>query len=344
MKNERGFASDNNAPVHEEIMQSLLHVNHGHEVAYGDDPYTSEAASLFRQHFGQETTFYPVFTGTAANVLGITAVSRSYNAVICAETAHVNVDECGAPEKFSGCKLLPVETPDGKLTPELISKHMHGFGFEHHAQPLIITITQATELGTVYHPDEIKKITTYAHDHNMLVHLDGARIANAAVALDCSFADITTNAGVDIVSFGGTKNGMMYGEAVLFLKKDLAPDFKYLRKQGMQLASKMRYISAQFSAYLRNDLWKRNAMHANKMARLLNERVSKIRGVEITRETEANGVFAIIPPHVIKPLQNEYFFYVWDEKRSEVRWMTSFDTTEEDIMNFTSLLTKLLHE
>ncbi|MFP4060403.1 MAG: threonine aldolase family protein [Bacteroidales bacterium] len=342
--NKRGFASDNNAPVHEDVLKAILDANTGHEVAYGDDPYTRKASKLIRSIFGEKTIFYPVFTGTAANVLGLSAVTRSYNAIICAESAHVNVDECGAPEKFSGCKLLTLKTPDGKLTPELIKQHLHGFGFEHHVQPSVITITQATELGTVYTIDEIKAITSFAHEHDMLVHLDGARLANAAASLKCTLADITTNAGVDIVSFGGTKNGMMYGEAVLFMREELAPDFKYIRKQGMQLASKMRYISAQFIAYLQNDLWLKNADHANNMARLLYEEVREIKGVKVTRKPRANGVFAVIPHEIIEPLQEEFFFYVWDETLPEVRWMTSFDTTREDVVNFSTLLKKIMKQ
>ncbi|HYW96047.1 MAG TPA: beta-eliminating lyase-related protein, partial [Bacteroidales bacterium] len=246
------------------------------------------------------------------------------------------------PEKFTGCKLLTVPSPDGKLTVDGIQKHMHGIGFEHHVQPAVISITQATELGTVYSISEIKAICDYAHHNNMHVHMDGARISNAAVSLGVSFRSMTVEAGVDILSFGGTKNGMMYGEAVLFFNPAFAAGFKYRRKQGMQLASKMRFISAQFSAYLENDLWKKNAAHANSMARLLEAEISGIPGVTITQKVEANGVFAILPPEIIPGLQKEYFFYMWDEERSEARLMTSFDTTEEDITAFGKLLRKLV--
>ena len=336
--NPRGFASDNNAGVHPEILKALATVNDGHVIAYGDDPYTGEAEAAIRHIFGEEAGIYFVFIGTAANVLGLSSIAQSYHAVICPETAHINVDECGAPEKFSGCKLLTCDTPDGKLTVDMIAGHMHGIGFEHHVQPRVVSITQATELGTVYSLDEIRTIAEYTHEQGMLLHMDGARISNAAVSLNCDFREMTVDAGVDVLSFGGTKNGMMYGEAVVFFHKDLCADFKYRRKQGMQLASKMRYIAAQFSAFLSDDLWKVNALHANLMAQKLLAAVKDIPGVQVTRKVESNAVFAIIPPEVIPELQEQFFFYVWDEERSEVRWMCSFDTTEEDIDAFASLL------
>ena len=336
--NRRGFASDNNAGVHPGILAALPKVNDGHVIAYGDDPYTEKASAQLRDIFGQETEVYFVFIGTAANVLGLSTVTQSYNAVICPETAHINADECGAPEKFSGCKLLTCNTPDGKLTVDMIASHMHGIGFEHHVQPRVVSITQATELGTVYTLDEIREIARYTHEHGMLLHMDGARISNAAVSLDCGFYEMTGGAGVDVLSFGGTKNGMMYGEAIIFFNPTLCEDFKYRRKQGMQLASKMRYIAAQFSAFLENDLWKENASHANRMARKLYAAVKDISGVEVTRQVESNAVFARIPSHIVPALQDEFFFYVWDEEVSEVRWMCSFDTTEADIEAFISLI------
>ena len=336
--NRRGFASDNNAGVHPSILAALPKVNDGHVIAYGDDPYTEKASAQLREIFGQETEVFFVFIGTAANVLGLSTVTQSYHAVICPETAHINVDECGAPEKFSGCKLLTCNTPDGKLTVDMIASHMHGIGFEHHVQPRVVSITQATELGTVYTLDEIREIARYTHEHGMLLHMDGARISNAAVSLDCGFYEMTGGAGVDVLSFGGTKNGMMYGEAIIFFNPTLCEDFKYRRKQGMQLASKMRYIAAQFSAFLENDLWKENASHANRMARKLYTAVKDISGVEVTRQVESNAVFARIPSHIVPALQDEFFFYVWDEEVSEVRWMCSFDTTEADIEAFISLL------
>jgi len=254
MTNKRGFASDNNSGVHPEILKAIIEANEGHTVAYGDDIYTERAKQKFYEHFGNDIDIYFVFIGTAANVLGLNAATRSWNAIICAETAHINVDECGAPEKFNGFKLLSIETPNGKLTVDLIKKHMHGFGFEHHSQPKVISITQATEMGTVYTKEEIMALADFAHKNNMYLHMDGARIANAAVTLNMQFKEFTKDAGVDILSFGGTKNGMMYGEAILFLNKQLGEDFKYVRKQAMQLASKMRFISAQFERYLTNNL------------------------------------------------------------------------------------------
>ncbi len=344
MKNKRGFASDNNAGIHPAILQAINDVNTGHVKGYGDDPYTEQAIQQIRKHFGESVEVFFVFTGTGANVLGLTAGTQPYNSIICAETAHIYVDECGAPEKFSGCKLLPVKTVDGKLTPELIRPHLTGFGFEHHSQPGIISISQSTEMGTVYAMEEIKSLADFAHSYNMLLHMDGARLANAAVSLKTGFKNITVDCGVDILSFGGTKNGLMAGESVLFFKKDLSENFKYIRKQGMQLASKMRFFAAQFEAYLKDDLWHKNAAHANRMAALLFERVKEIPEVEVTQKVQSNGVFARIPKEIIASLQEEYFFYMWNEMTSEARWMTSFDTTEEDIDNFVNLIEKLLAE
>jgi threonine aldolase len=338
----RGFASDNNAGVHPVILEAMAAVNSGHVVAYGDDRYTIEALERIKELFGPGCEVFFVFTGTAANVLGLWAATRSHHAVICPETAHIHVDECGAPEKFTGCKVLTVKTPDGKLTVERVKQHMKEIGFEHHVQPRVISITQSTELGTVYTMDEIREITSFAHEHSLVVHMDGARISNAAVALDTGLREISGDCGVDVLSFGGTKNGMMYGEAVVFFNPDLARDFRYGRKQGMQLASKMRYIAAQFRAYLENDLWKVNAGHANRMARKLYEAVKDIPGINVTQKVEANAVFARIPSRIIPALQEDFFFYVWDEDRSEVRWMCSYDTTEEDIEGFVSRIRILL--
>jgi len=338
----RGFASDNNAGVHPEILKALETANSGHMVGYGDDPITQEAIRLFKNHFGEETDVYFVFNGTGANVLALSTITNSFHSVICADTAHIQVDECGAPEKLTGCKLLPVPSVKGKITPQDIKKHLHGFEFEHHSQPKVISISQVTELGTVYSVEEIKAITDLAHQHDMLVHMDGARIANAAVALDLPFKAFTIDAGIDMLSFGGTKNGMMMGEAVLFFNPELSKHSKYIRKQNMQLFSKMRFVGTQFLAYFENDLWKKSATHANKMAKLLETEIRNTGKVELTQKTEANGVFAIVPREVIPELQKHYFFYMWDESRSEVRWMTSFDTTEDDIHGFVDLLKKLL--
>jgi threonine aldolase len=341
---ERGFASDNNAGIHPDILKEIENVNRGHTIGYGADPYTEEAVKLFREHLGDEAEIFFVFTGTAANVLGITGATRSWNSIITASTAHIEQDECGAPEKFSGCKVLTVDTPDGKITPPMLKRHMHGFGFEHHSQPGVISITQATEMGTVYTPGEIKALASYAHDNGLLLHMDGARISNAAVSLDLPFKSFTTDAGVDILSFGGTKNCMMFGEAVCFLKPGLSEGFKYLRKQGMQLASKMRFISAQYIAFFRDDLWKKCAMHSNAMAKLLFEKVKDIDEITVTQAVEANGVFVILPREVAENLQKHYFFYPWNEESNEYRWMTSWDTTEKDILDFVRLLKKELNK
>jgi threonine aldolase len=341
--NKRGFASDNNAGVHPEIMKAIESVNSGHTIAYGDDPYTASAVKKIKSILGENVQPYFVFTGTAANVLGLDAITKPYHSIICAETSHIHEDECGAPERWTGCKLLSLESPDGKLSPASIEKHMYGIDFEHHSQPRVISITQSTEMGTVYTPDEIRAITDYAHDRNMLVHMDGARISNAAASLETGFREFTVAAGVDILSFGGTKNGMMYGEAVVFMSEEYAYDFKYLRKQGMQLASKMRYIAAQFERFLDEEVWLKNASHANHMARVLEAEVMKIDGIRITQPVQSNAVFAILPKEFIPILQEAFFFYVWNEATGEVRWMCSYDTTEEDVINFSSLIRKVMN-
>ena len=338
--NKRSFASDNNAGVHPEIIKAIKAANEGHVIAYGDDPITARAVKLFQKHFGPDIAVYFVFGGTGANVLGLKAITRSHQAIICAETAHVNVDECGAPENFTGCKLLAIPTSDGKLRVEQIKPLLHGIGVEHHVQPAVISISQATEMGTVYTKKELKTLALFAHEHGMLLHVDGARLSNAAVSLETSLKEITADVGVDVLSFGGTKNGMMYGEAVVFFKPKLASEFKYIRKQGMHLPSKMRYISAQFEAMLGGDLWKRSAAHSNRMAQMLATELAKIPQIKITQRVESNGVFAIVPARYIPTLQKKYFFYVWNEEISEVRLMASFDTTEEDIRDFIAVVRK----
>jgi threonine aldolase len=342
MITKRSFASDNNAGVHPEIMQAIATANDGHVIAYGDDPYTARAVAKFRKLLGADVEVFFVFGGTGANVLGLKAVTQSHHAIICADTAHIHVDECGAPEKFTGCKLLPVQTKEGKFHVGWFDHFMHGVGFEHHVQPRVISISQATEMGTVYTPKEIKALATFAHKNEMILHVDGARLSNAAASLQLPLKAITKDAGVDVLSFGGAKNGMMYGEAVVFFNKALAKDFKFTRKQGTHLPSKMRFISAQFEALLSNDLWLRNADHANRMARLLAAELQRIPQIEITQPVQANGVFAILPKKHIARLQKEYFFYVWNEETSEVRFMTSFNTTEDDIANFIDLVKKIV--
>src|SRR5437899_257210 len=338
MKPARSFASENNAGSHPEVLKAISAANHGHAVGYGDDPYTNSAVQKFKQHFGDDAEVFIVFNGTAANCLSLKALTHSFHAVICTEAAHIYTDECGAPEKFTGCKLIPIAAPDGKLTVESVSYAYHGIGDQHHVQPRVVSITQATEMGTVYKPDEITALARFAHDRDMFLHMDGARIANAAASLGLSLRQATRDLGVDVLSFGGTKNGLMGAEAVVFFDKKLSRNFQYLRKQGMQLASKMRFISAQLDTLLSNDLWLKNAQHANRMARLLQKEIGKIHQVKIVYKVEANGVFARIPQPAIAKLQKRYFFYVWNEGQSVVRWMCSFDTTEEDVQKFAQFI------
>src|SRR6266536_2396589 len=331
MKPLRSFASDNNAGVHPEIIKAIAAANQGHVVGYGDDHYTAAAVRQFKHHFGEDIEMFFVFNGTAANCLGLKALTNSYHAVICSDAAHIYVDECGAPEKFTGCKLIPIPTKDGKMTVSAVRAAYHGIGVEHHVQPRAISITQATEVGTVYKPDEIRQLAQFAHEHGMYLHVDGARIANAAAALGLTLRQSTRDLGIDVLSFGATKNGAMGAEAVIFFNPVHAADFKFYRKQGMQLSSKMRYMSAQFDTLFKDDLWLRNARHANRMAQLLKREVSKIPQLKIIYRVEANGVFVQIPRRAIAKLQKRYFFYVWDEERSVVRWMCSWDTTEADV-------------
>jgi threonine aldolase len=342
MKPARSFASDNNAGIHPDVLKAIAQANAGHVVGYGDDPYTASAVRKFKQHFGNDIDVFIVFNGTAANCLSLKSLTDSYHAIICAETSHIYTDECGAPEKFTGCKLIPLPTTDGKLTVDTVRSAYHGIGDQHHVQPRAISITQATEVGTVYKPQEIKALAAFAHERNLFLHVDGARIANAAATLGQNLREATRDLGVDVLSFGGTKNGAMAAEAVVFFDKTLSANFLYTRKQGMQLASKMRFISAQFDALLSSDLWRKNAQHSNRMAQLLQNEVSEIPGVEIIYKVEANGVFAQIPRRAIAKLQKRYFFYVWNEEESIVRWMCSFDTTEDDVKQFARFVTQVL--
>src|SRR5689334_15100111 len=333
----RAFASDNWAGVHPEVLAAMAAANVGHVPAYGEDSYTHEAIGRIRRELGDEPEVFFVFSGTAANVLCLHGMVESHQAVICAETAHLHVHECGAAEKHIGCKLLPVPSPNGKITVAGIREHLHDIGNEHHVQPRAITITQATEYGTVYTPQEIRAIADFAHSHSLLLHMDGARLFNAAAYLNVPLKAITSAAGVDALSLGGTKNGLVAGEAVVFFKQVLADDFEFKRMQGMQLSSKMRFIAAQFNAMLTNDLWKRSASHANEMAQLLARGLSEIEGITLTQEVQANEVFAIIPEKVIPKLQERWPFHIWNEKTSETRLITSFDTTDDDIADFVEL-------
>ncbi|MGH2994169.1 MAG: threonine aldolase family protein [Solirubrobacterales bacterium] len=336
----RGFASDNFAGAHPDVLAALAEANAGHVPAYGEDPYTAAAEARLREHFGDDARAFLVFNGSAANVLALLASTRHFEAAICPETAHMNVDECGAPERIAGVKLLTVRTPDGKLTPELVAGRLESvrIGDQHAAQPRVVSISEATELGTVYTPDEVRALAELTHERGMLLHVDGARLANAAACLDVPLRALATDAGVDALSFGGTKNGLLLGEALVFLTPKLATDFAYLRKQAMQLASKMRFIAAQFDALLRDELWLRNASHANAMAARLAHAVKEIPGVRVTQRVESNAVFAILPPAATERLLAEWPgelpFHVWSARSGEVRWMTSWDTTEEDVDSF----------
>ena len=338
MKPTRSFASDNNAGVHPDILKAIGAANHGHVVGYGDDAYTQSAQKLFKKQLGQDIEVFFVFNGTGANCLSLKSLTNSYHAVVCAEAAHIYVDECGAPEKFTSCKLVPLPAKNGKLTVQAVQSAYHGVGDEHHVQPKVISITQATEVGTVYRPNEVRALADFAHQHGMFLHVDGARIANAVAALGLTLRQSTRDLGIDVLSFGATKNGALGAEAVVFFNPELASNFKFYRKQGMQLASKMRFIAAQFEALFTNELWLQNARHANRMAQLLKREISKIPQVKIIYNVEANGVFAQIPRKAIAKLQKRYFFYVWNEAQSVVRWMCSWDTTIDDVKQFAEFL------
>jgi threonine aldolase len=307
----RGFASDNNAGVHPEILEAIAGANRGHVRAYGEDSYTDSAIKKFKEHFGPDIAVFFTFNGTGANVLSLQALTRSFHSVLCSDYAHIYTDECGAPEKHTGCKLIPLAHQDGKITLDSVRHAYHGIGDEHHSQPRVISITQSTEMGTVYQPEEIQALARFAHERGMFLHVDGARIANAAASLGQTLRQATRELGVDVLSFGGTKNGIVGGEAVVFFHSELGQDFLYLRKQSMQLASKTRFIAAQFEALLTNDLWRRSAEHANCMARVLEKEINRIPGVRIAWKVEANGVFAQIPRHAIEEIKKQYFFYVW---------------------------------
>ncbi len=340
--NSRGFASDNYAGAHPEILQALADANGGHQISYGEDVYTERLHEVMAHHFGPDVEVFPVFNGTGANVLSLQSMLPRWGAVICTETAHINTDENGAPERVGGLKLLTVPTPDGKLTPELIDRQAYGWGDEHRAQPLAVSITQTTELGTAYTPDEIRAIADHIHPLGMHLHLDGARIANAGATLDVPLREFTTDAGVDILSFGGTKNGLLFGEAVVVLRPEVSAGLLYLRKMNMQLASKMRFVSAQLIALLEGDLWIRSARHANAMAARLHAAVRDLPGVTVTQPVQANAVFAIIDRDVADRLRRKFRFYDWNPSTGEVRWMCAFDTTEADIDAFAAALAEEL--
>lgn len=344
----KSFASDNNSGVHPAVMDALGRANQGHVGAYGDDPWTLAAEEAFRHTFGPDARVFFVFLGTAANVLCLRALARSWESVVCASSAHINMDECGAPEQVAGCKLLDVNPSEvlatGKIGPGHVQPFLGIRGFEHRTQPRVISITQSTELGTLYQPEEIRELSRFARENDLYLHMDGARLANAAAALGVGLAELTAHCGVDALSFGGTKNGLMYGEAVVFFNPALCEGFKYVRKQGMQLASKMRFLSAQFSALFEGGLWRENASHANAMARRLAGLAQEVPGVEISRPVETNHVFARMPLAAAHKMQEDYYFYVWDPDASEVRWMTAFDTSEEDVDGFVAALREAMKE
>jgi threonine aldolase len=336
----RGFASDNYAGAHPEVLAALAVANEGHQPAYGADDYTAHLQDVFRAHFGPTAQTFPVFNGTGANVVALQALTDRWGAVVTSATAHIHTDECGAPERVGGLKLLTVPAPDGKLTPELVAREAFGWDDEHRAMPQVVSLTQSTELGTLYTPGEIRAVADFAHERGMTVHLDGARIANAAAALGLPLRSFTTDAGVDVVSFGGTKNGLLFGEAVVVLTPAAVRAMTHVRKLSMQLAAKMRFVSAQFEALLTGDLWLRGAGQANAMARRLAEGARAVPGVTVLYPVQANAVFARLPHDVSERLRKRHRFYFWDEAAGEVRWMCSFDTTEEDVDGFLAALTE----
>lgn len=339
---KKSFASDNYSGVHPAVMDALLQANTGHVTSYGADDFTAAAIGKFKKYFGDDIEAYLVYNGTGANVLGLQMLTQSFHSILCAELAHINVDESTAPEKFLGCKLIPIPAPNGKLTPSAIKEKIQRLDDQHHPQARVISLSQSTEYGTVYSIAELKALSEMARENGLFFHMDGSRISNAAVSLDTDFASFTREVGVDVLSFGGTKNGMMFGEAVIVFNPEVGQHMKYFRKQGMQLHSKMRFIGAQFAALLSDDLWKKNARQANQMARLLEQELRQVSQIQITQPVDANGVFAIFPERIIAPLQEENFFYVWNDRTSEVRLMCSFDTTADEVKNFGRKLKALI--
>lgn len=329
----RSFASDNNSGVHPLVMEALNRANQNHAIGYGDDPWTEEAVRKMKEAFTPECEPLFVFNGTGSNAVSLQLATRPYNLILCAETAHIYVDECGAPARMTGCQIRTIATPDGKLTPELVRPYLKNFGEQHHSQPGAIYISQCSELGTIYTPEELKALTALAHQHGMYVHMDGARLANACVTLNLGFKELTVDCGIDILSFGGTKNGLMLGESVIIFNPDLKKEALYVRKQSAQLASKMRYLSCQFTAYLTDELWKKNATHANAMAQKLYEGLKVFPEIRFTQKMESNQLFLTMPRKAIDKLMETYFFYFWNEAENEIRFVTSFDTTEEDILS-----------
>ncbi|MGE4319047.1 MAG: low specificity L-threonine aldolase [Deferribacterales bacterium] len=322
------FISDNTSPADHRIIKAISDANEGYALSYGNDKWTEEAETLFKKEFGENSLYFPVLTGTGANITALASVLKPFQSVLCASTAHINVDECGAPERFTGSKIIPIETENGKLTPEMLSKYTLNPGFEHHSQPGVISISQTTETGTAYSEIEILELSDFAKKHNMILHIDGSRIANAAAFLGVSLGEACR--GADVLSFGGTKNGLVLGEAVVFLNPALAAETKYHRKQFGQLYSKMRYLSAQFIPYLRDEIWHENASKANRAASMLADGLMK-KNINIHYPVNGNAVFAVIPPDIIEKLSKKFRFYVWDESASLCRFMCPYTTTAQDI-------------
>lgn len=338
----RSFGSDNHSGIHPDILKAIEEANTNHALAYGDDPWTKKAEDKIKETFGHSAEVCFVFNGTGANILALRSCAATFNSIISADTAHIAVDECGAPEFMTGAALKEIATPNGKLTPELIRPLLHGWGFEHHSQPKVVYISQCTELGTVYRVEEIRELAEYLHRHNMYLHVDGARLANAAATLGKTLKEISADCDIDILSFGGTKNGMMMGESVISFRPELSENMKYIRKQSCQLYSKMRFTACQFLAYLDNSLWLNNALHANEMAQLLRNRILEMGNFKFTQDTEANILLLKMPKPVTTKLLKEHFFYFWDESQDEIRLVTSWDTTKKDIDEFIESLAKAL--
>jgi len=338
----RSFGSDNHSGIHPVILKAINQANVNHTCAYGDDTYSEVLQKKIEEVFGKNATIFPTFNGTGANICSLRACVQPFHAILCSDSAHIFVDECGAPEYLTGAALKPIPTKNGKVTVEMLEPFLHAFGFEHHSQPKVLYISQATEMGTIYKPEEIKNLAHFLHAHKMYLHIDGARLANAAVTLQCSLKEITIDCGVDILSFGGTKNGMLMGESVITFRPELAENMKYIRKQSTQLFSKMRFSAAQFLAYFQNELWLHNALHANKMAKLLRCKIEKVGNFEFTQPTEANIILVKFPPTLISEMLKHHFFYVWNENMHEIRLVTSWDTTEGDVEAFIDTLSCVL--
>ncbi len=338
----RSFGSDNNSGVHPRIMNAIVESNSNHAIGYGDDEWTREAEMAMQSLLESKSIKpYFVFNGTGANVIALQACTSSFNSIICATTAHIAVDECGAPTKLTGCSIKEIQTKDGKLTPELVIPYLHGFGVEHHSQPKVIAISQTTELGTAYTRQEVKDLAELAHSNDMYLFVDGTRLSNACDTLKVSLKEITIDCGVDIFTLGGTKNGLMMGEALIALRPELEKNLMYYRKQSCQLYSKMRYLSAQFIPYINENIWLENAQKSNEAAQQLVNEMKKIKGIEITQKVESNAIFFILSKKITDELRKHYFFYDWDASLNEMRLVCSWDTTKKDITDFIEYLQKL---